>query len=1737
MKRWSGRWIGLLIGCLGLAIRPISGADNPALPRAKDTRFSVKRGFYDAPFAVVISSDTPGASIRCTLDGSDPRTSARVLSGPSPFEVAIDPAGYYGGRRPWITPGVVLRACATALGHNPSNVDTQSYLFLDRVKTQGNVAPDGDDVFWDTVMDPRVVNDPRYAAEIIPALKAIPTMSIGMDWEDLFGLGGIHRGDNLANHALEKPCSIELIYPPAPAFAGLAGFQVRGGIKIQGGGGRWDQGRYDPKQSFTLMFQPLFGGPGRLRYPLFEAAPLNRESDAAEYNRIILRAGHNKSWPGPGPNLRETVVYTRDEYSRASHLALSGEGQDAHGTFVHLYLNGLYWGLYNPVERPDHGFQSIYFGGDGEHYDSYKQRNGDPNGDRTRLTAAQAVLANPASSYAAIQEYVDTAAYIDYLIVTWASGAADGPQWYGGNARNPAGPVRFFVWDYEDSYTPSGTGRGGAGYTYVEPLLFASAKKHPEFKMELADRLYRHCFNDGEFTDEKNVDRWLALAGFIESAVIGESARWGDQGPSSRNTPNITGYQPPLNRDDHWRPARDQVARMLVGNTSRMIADLRNRGYYPSLNARAPLFLDAQNIPITADWISFTNSIEVRIVRDGSTGVIFFTADGRDPRAEGGAPQGIEAGNGTNLILVATTTLKARVRFGSEWSPLHVLSLHEPRADAAALAQLEISELMYHPAGAELARGRPITRFRANAGGADEGRGVIQLAANAPGNGFGSGDLITVAGATNPVNNGTFTIERVSGRDLFLDQTIADEWPTNAVADLLLDGDRYEFLEIKNNGAAPVNLSGVTFTSGIRCAFAEGTVLEPGGFRLLAPERNNLRDRYPQLAIADRYQGALNNGGEILRLSDRFGRVFLEAAFDDGAPWPAAGDGVGHSLVPAGAPGALSPMDPAFWRASAQPNGSPGSDDPDPAIPCIRINEILTHSEPPQTDAIEFFNPTTEPIDMGGWHLTDDRSQPRRWTFPGGAIIPPGGFLAVYQGHYQGETLLVAEDEFGSAFALDALGEEVYLFSPTLGYSDGIEFSAAASGVTLGRHILSTGEEILAPQSRQTLGGSNAPPAVGPVVIAEIMDDPRGVPFLELLNLTGEVVALFDPSHPTHTWRLNGFEFGAGVTVPARGVLLLAPASGPAPEEFRLLHQVPVEVPILAFGGTLDPEGGDLVLERPGDPVASGDDAGRVPYLEADRVRYRHEAPWPDLATLGGRSLERVVLEGCGSEPLHWQASDAVQGTPGRSPQPPTTPILATDRTSIVVTAFLGADAFPEDFQVWNGGVGTLAFVVESASPLVEVTPASGASTGSGDRQLIFIEFHTAQLALGTHTVRIELRDSGSGAPNGPLGIDLTIHVVAPPAPEIGLDPEALDVRARAGATNVSSTFRVFNAGTGMLDYEAASDVDWMIVTPGQGSSENRLDIRSHRVDFRIEGLGSGIHRGRIRIADPAAGSPTAAVDVTLDVVDRRQFIAFNDLSWAAGQMDDRITVHTTADGGGGGSGGGELLDYESGLPTGIRLEITGGLWNGGTHATQGRSADSGTDAAAVFGGKVDGQGVLSYAATDLVLALSGLDGSARYEVVLFGNRDSYTDRYTTVTIEGAVAFTNRSTSGVAISGPASATTRVRNGQNSAAGQVARYADIVPGPQGRIQLRIPAAGTAAETRYYVNALMLASAPPPAAYLGIAIVEGGKVRISWAGSGQIEHAPDPNGPWSLSAMQDNPQVIEPGHAPAFYRIRQ
>src|SRR6185436_3448494 len=60
-----------------------------------------------------------------------------------------------------------------------------------------------------------------------------------------------------------------------------------------------------------------------------------------------------------------------------------------------------------------------------------------------------------------------------------------------------------------------------------------------------------------------------------------------------------------------------------------------------------------------------------------------------------------------------------------------------------------------------------------------------------------------------------------------------------------VDGDEFEFLELKNTGNAMLNLSGVSFLSGITFAFTNGTRIGPGGFFVLVRNKSQFQSRYP----------------------------------------------------------------------------------------------------------------------------------------------------------------------------------------------------------------------------------------------------------------------------------------------------------------------------------------------------------------------------------------------------------------------------------------------------------------------------------------------------------------------------------------------------------------------------------------------------------------------------------------------------------------------------------------------------------------------------------------------------------------------------------------------------------------------------------------------------------------------------------------------------------------------------
>ena len=110
------------------------------------------------------------------------------------------------------------------------------------------------------------------------------------------------------------------------------------------------------------------------------------------------------------------------------------------------------------------------------------------------------------------------------------------------------------------------------------------------------------------------------------------------------------------------------------------------------------------------------------------------------------------------------------------------------------------------------------------------------------------------------------------------------------------DGDELEFIELKNIGPVPLDLTGVLFTDGIQFGFPSGTLIGPGQFKVLARNAALYAARYPGAPLDGLYGGRLDNAGETITLGTALGATIFSVTYDDAAPWPAEADNSGLSL-------------------------------------------------------------------------------------------------------------------------------------------------------------------------------------------------------------------------------------------------------------------------------------------------------------------------------------------------------------------------------------------------------------------------------------------------------------------------------------------------------------------------------------------------------------------------------------------------------------------------------------------------------------------------------------------------------------------------------------------------------------------------------------------------------------------------------------------------------------------------
>ncbi len=142
-------------------------------------------------------------------------------------------------------------------------------------------------------------------------------------------------------------------------------------------------------------------------------------------------------------------------------------------------------------------------------------------------------------------------------------------------------------------------------------------------------------------------------------------------------------------------------------------------------------------------------------------------------------------------------------------------------------------------------------------------------------------------------------------------------------------GDDHAFIELYNRGAAPYDLSGASFSSGVGFTFPDPTILAPGEYALVVAEPGFFSGLGIQVFA---YAGSsAPNPVEPMWLRDRRRKEIDYVGYGMITPWPSPPNGGGPSLmlIDAGLDNALA----TSWAASDQDGGTPGRQNIPPPAP------------------------------------------------------------------------------------------------------------------------------------------------------------------------------------------------------------------------------------------------------------------------------------------------------------------------------------------------------------------------------------------------------------------------------------------------------------------------------------------------------------------------------------------------------------------------------------------------------------------------------------------------------------------------------------------------------------------------------------------------------------------------------------------------------------------------------------
>ncbi len=661
--------------------------------------FSVKHGIYNAPFELIISSPIAETSIYYTIDGSIPSKNNGKL-----YNSKISIAGTS-----------IIRAVAVN-NNKHGRVATRSYFFPDDIIRQGNKPPGYPEVWGpytaipgtaiaDYEMDQELLKDAQYAANVKKSFTDIPVLSVVTDKNNLFSLtedsisGGIYiyTGAPLTNYTYtagrgwERPVSLEY-------FSNDSSLQVNCGIRIQGGHGRRPE--KSPKHSFILVFDKKYG-PSKLEYPVLGS------SSSEIFENLILRAGFGNSWIHHDNAQRTKATYQEDVWTKDTQRAMGHPV--GHARYVHLFLNGLYWGKYTASERMDKEFAENYLGGDENDYDVIKDytevadgyidtwnkmmkmaNDGVETNEKYYLLQGKNLDGTP--NYTA-ESMVDVVNLADYMLLNFYGTNSDWDHHNWAAMRNRVNPgkgFKFMCWDSEMMFGSVSGNILNENNNNCPSRVYQQLIKNAEFVRLFADRIQRHCFNNGALTPASAIARWQGRKAQLENVVMAEAARWGDYRRDVHPYQTIGPFAL-YKKDTHWIVQENFILNTYFPQrTANFISQLRTAGLFPSFDA--PVFYINNKIPdkkivASSDKLTMTTT----------KGTIYYTTNGYDPvdwsTGTGIVNTKIAKSYSQAITISQSVHVVARSFFNGQWSAATSSFFIIPEN----FNDIKITEIHYHP--------------------------------------------------------------------------------------------------------------------------------------------------------------------------------------------------------------------------------------------------------------------------------------------------------------------------------------------------------------------------------------------------------------------------------------------------------------------------------------------------------------------------------------------------------------------------------------------------------------------------------------------------------------------------------------------------------------------------------------------------------------------------------------------------------------------------------------------------------------------------------------------------------------------------------------------------------------------------------------------------------------------------------------------------------------------------------